>query len=927
MKKYIKSVRLPSHISPISYKLTIRPDLESFTFSGNEIIKIKVEKEANRITIHSKDIDVETVSISSKQKVVGSKERKNFKQFASKIVYDKEKETATFYFKNKIQKGQGELSIVFSGIINDSLRGFYKSKYVLDGEEKYIATTQFEATDARRAFPCFDEPEHKAIFNISLIISEKHTAISNTLPIDIREHSSGYKIVSFAPTPRMSTYLLAFIIGEFEYVESKARVLPASDLSWSGEKARGPDKSVGGETREIQVRVFTTPGKKHQAKFALEVAIKSLEFYNKYFDIPYPLPTLDLIAIPDFESAAMENWGAVTFRETAILVDEENTSLSNKQWVAIVIAHELAHQWFGNLVTMKWWTDLWLNEGFASYMETFCVDKMFPEWHMWDLYLAGRYTHALRLDSLSNSHPIEIEVNHPNEINEIFDEVSYAKGGAMIRQLSEYIGEDKFCDGLHHYLKKHSYKNTNTIDLWKAFEKVSHKPVNKIMSAWTKETGYPLITLSKKENEFYLSQERFFSSRIYAKKYRNSNGNKHLWPIPLKYETNNEILSLLITKKSVPLIGTSIGKINKEEETFARVRYDDMTLKRLGEEIKNGSLSVRDRLGIIRDLFALAEGGYIKTDTALQFVLNYKAETEYIVWAEITGGINKIYNLISDETFVDKYKAYACSLFSPLANKMGFEKTPLPSGHSPYRSGTPFTSEIQNAQGLAHGSPTPSSPLAGGEEHSKTFLRSLAISQSAFYGDKKIIAQAKKIFSARNKNPIHADLRNAIYRTIAIYGGNTEWKLFEKLYKEESLHEEKERFGYALCSFKDKTLIKKTLSFIMSDNVKTQDAPHMLTMVWQNTSGRAITWSFVKSNWKILLKKYGEGGHFLSRLLSPLGGHTNLKDLTDAKKFFTKNEAPGAERSLVQAYEKIESNAAWIADDKKLIKDWLNKNF
>lgn len=855
-----KSVRLPSHISPISYKLTIKPDLESFTFSGNEIIKINTEKEINKIILHSKDIDIETASIGSKSK----------KQFSSKIIYDEKNETVTLCFKNKI-KGKSEINLVFKGIINESLRGFYRSKYILNGEEKYLATTQFESTDARRCFPCFDEPEHKAIFEVSLIIADKHTAISNTLPVTTVEHGAGYKVVSFAPSPRMSTYLLAFIIGDFEYLEGKTK-------------------------DEVQVRVFTTKGKSHQAKFALEVAIKSLEFYNEYFDIPYPLPTLDLIAIPDFGSAAMENWGAVTFRETAILVDKENTSQSTKQWVAIVIAHELAHQWFGNLVTMKWWTDLWLNEGFASYMENFCVDKMFPNWHIWDLYIADRYAVAMRLDALSNSHPIEVKVNHPDEISEIFDMVSYAKGSAVIRMLAEYIGHDNFRNGLRHYLKKHSYKNTNTKDLWDSFEKVSKKPINKIMSAWTKETGYPLATISQNNNQFYLKQERFFSSRIESLKYKNSSKKKTLWPIPIKYESTNEtlktkeLMNLLMTKNSVPLIGTSIGKINKEEDTFMRVRYDDVTLLKLADEIKNNSLSTKDRLGIIRDLFALAEGGYIKTDVALKFTLNYKGELEYIVWAEIAGGINKIYNLIPRETFADKYKIYTQSLFSPIVTKMGFEKKE-------------------------------------GEKHSDAFLRNLAISQSILYGDIKVINKLKKLFKERENNIIDANIRSVIYKAVASTGDEKDWKLFENLYKKELLHEEKDRLGYALAAFSNKKLLDKTLSFIMSSNVRDQDKPFLLSAVWQNKEGRELTWSFIRSNWDKLLKIYGDGGHFLSGILSPLGNHTKPKDLKDAQKFFTKNKAPGAERTLEQIYEKIASNVAWIKDDKKVIKSWLEKNY
>jgi puromycin-sensitive aminopeptidase len=881
-------VQLEKHISPIHYNLTLAPDLESFTFSGKEIIKIKIDKEIKQITLHSKDIDIETVKINSKG-------GKNAEQFSTKIEYDTEKETATFYFKNKIKKGNGELSIVFSGIINEGLRGFYKSKYNLDGKEKYIATTQFEATDARRAFPCFDEPAHKAIFEVSLVIPESHTAISNTLPIEIKEHSAGYKIFSFAPTPIMSTYLLAFIVGEFEYVEGYVKTDFPSVNKFSGPRMREDEEpdhenSFTDSKSGTQVRVFTTSGKKHQAKFALEVAMKSIEFFNEYFDIPYPLPTLDLIAIPDFESAAMENWGAITFRETAILVDEEHTSVSNKQWVAIVIAHEIAHQWFGNLVTMKWWTDLWLNEGFASYMENFCIDKIFPEWHVWDLYISDRYAVAMRLDALSNSHPIEITVNHPNEINEIFDMVSYAKGSAMIRQLAEYIGHDNFRDGLRYYLKKHSYKNTDTVDLWSAFEKISKRPVNKIMSAWTKETGYPLVTISHRSDLCEIHQERFFSSRISARKYKNSKEKKNIWPIPLKYESGDEIIKLLMTKKSVPLIGKSIGKVNKEEETFARVRYDNETLAKLKSKIENCTLSTKDRLGIIRDLFALAEGGYIKTDIALEVALNYKNEREYIVWAEIAGGIARIYNIIHKETFAKKYKDYALSLFSPLAKRIGFDKK-------------------------------------DNEKYSDTFLRNLAISQASIYGDKVVINKAQKLFRDCNENKVPADIRGTVYNIIARSGGEKEWKVFKELYKRETLHEEKDRFGIALTSFTDKTLLEKTLSFIMTDDVKGQDAPHLLSMVWQNKEGRDMTWQFIKKNWKIILKKYGEGGHFLSRLLSPLGTHTSVKDLKDAKKFFTKNLAPGADRTLEQAYEKIESNVAWLKDDKKSIKSWLDKNY
>ena len=856
IKNKKKSVRLASHIYPTKYDLTLKSDLEAWVFSGSEVIDIVVDKPTNEIALHSKDLEIETAEI-----IIGKQ-----KEFAVKISYNTKAETATFTFKNKIPKGKAKLSIVFSGIISDGLRGFYRSHYTEDGVKKKIATTQFEATDARRAFPCFDEPAHKAEFHVSLIVPNSYTAISNTLPTKIAEHEAGYQIINFEKTPRMSTYLLAFIIGEFEFIEGLTK-----------------DK--------VRVRVFTTKGKKHQAKFALDVAIRSLEFYNNYFGVPYPLPILDLIALPDFESAAMENWGAVTFRETAVLVDDEHTSFANKQWVAIVIAHEIAHQWFGNLVTMHWWTDLWLNEGFASYMEHFCVDHLFPEWKVWDLYLSDRYAVALRLDALAGSHPIEVEVHHPSEINEIFDAVSYAKGSAVIRMLAVYLGKDKFKEGLQYYMKKHKYENTHTVDLWSAFEKVSKKPVKKIMQNWTGKMGYPLLTIKNNKKGFSIEQERFFSSRISKK----TNKENTLWQVPIKYESlntqtgNSERLSVLLTKKSAPLIGTSVGKVNAGESTLARVLYDEVTLHKVAEEINNGKLRSHDRLGIIRDLFALAEGGYIGATVALEFALNFRNETEYIVWAELTSGIDRVHHIIADDKATKElYHKYAKQIFSPLAQKMGFEKIK-------------------------------------GEEHSHTFLRNLALSHAAFYGDIDIKNNAIKIF--REKTILPADIRSIVYSIVARNGGTKEWETFEKMYTTATLDEERDRVGRALAQFTDKTLLARTLTFTLSKAVRTQDAPFMIGAVWQNTDGRDLTWKFVKHNYKKLLATYGEGGHFLGRLLSPLGTHTKESDAKQIKEFFKKNVAPGAERTITQSIEKILSNASWIKADLKDIKKWLTKNY
>ncbi|MCE9549320.1 M1 family metallopeptidase, partial [Candidatus Nomurabacteria bacterium] len=484
-----KSVRLSADVIPTEYDIKLHPDLENFTFEGIETITLSILKPTKSITLHSKEIEIKTADI-----------EKNF----AKISYNTKAETATFIFSKVIPVGKIKLTIVFSGILNDKMRGFYRSKYAIAGKEYHMATTQFEATDARKAFPCFDEPAQKAVFNVSLVIPKGKTAISNTLPVSVSAHEAGYEVVKFSPTPKMSTYLLAFIIGDFEYIEKKS-------------------------DRGVIVRVYTTPGKKHQAKFALDVTVKTLEFYEKYFDIPYPLNTLDMIAIPDFSSLAMENWGAITFREIVLLVDEKNTSTSSKELIVEVIAHELAHQWFGNLVTMEWWTHLWLNEGFASYIPYLVIEDLFPEWNIWERFTNDTQGIALRLDALNTTHPIEVEVHHPDEIGEIFDAVSYSKGASVIRMLADYIGEKNFRDGLRYYLKKHSYKNTETVHLWEAFSKISKKPIEKMMKNWTGRGGYPVVKAEMEKGKLKLSQERFFSSPASKKKSKD----KTTWEIPV----------------------------------------------------------------------------------------------------------------------------------------------------------------------------------------------------------------------------------------------------------------------------------------------------------------------------------------------------------------------------------------------------------
>ncbi len=869
MKKTKKSVRLESHIKPTRYQIALKPDLEAFVFEGEETISLVLDKNIKKITLHSKDIEIVSAEVMHGRELM----------FALKISYDDKAETATFVFPKVIKSGKAKLKLVFRGILNDRMHGFYRSRYEIDGKEYHMATTQFEATDARRAFPCFDEPSSKAIFEVKLIVPTHKTALSNTILTIVREHSAGYKIVEFAPTPKMSTYLVAFIVGDLEYIEKKTK-------------------------EGVLVRVFTTPGKKHQAEFALDCAVKSLSFFSKYFDIPYPLPVLDMIAIPDFASGAMENWGMITYRESALLVDTDHSSSANKQWVAMVIAHELSHQWFGNLVTMEWWTHLWLNEGFASYIEYLAVDHMFPDWDIWTEFVSSDLGSALNLDALKHTHPIEVEVHHPDEISEIFDAVSYAKGASVIRMLADYIGEKDFRDGLRFYLKKHSYKNTSTIHLWEAFEKISKKPVAKMMDVWTGKAGYPLLTVSEKDGGLDIEQTRFFASPLS----RGSTKDNTVWSIPvsLKSGPNGTVQNITIDKKHahIPRVKQGVWtKMNAGETGVFRTSYSPELRTRLAEAVARKELSVVDRLGLVRDVFDLAYAGDISAVDALEFASAYKFETNYAVWSELASGVARIDALVAQESFAPRFEEYARNLFVPMIKKVGWKKRE-------------------------------------GEKHTETLLRGLILANAGRYGDPDTVARARKMFAgitgnkssrltdlrdAIPQNRIHADLRSTVYNIVARHGGATEYKKFIDMHHSATLHEEKNRIGVALGRFTDKKLLEQTLALSFSAHVRSQDAHRFISGVISNNHGRDIGWKFIKQKWPVILKQYGSQKD-LAYFVAPLGSHLTTKVADDIEKFFKNNPAPGASRTVLQTLERVRAKALWLSRDKKKIAGWLKES-
>lgn len=846
MAKNQQKVLLPSHVKPIHYKIYLEPDLEAFVFKGEEEIEFVSDRKIVDLTLHSAEIEVTGAEI------IGGKVS------VSKISYNDRAETVTFKFKNPLPTGKSKIKISFAGILNDKMRGFYRSRYKHDGQEYHMGVTQFESTDARRAFPCFDEPSQKATFDLSLKVPSDRTVISNTLEKEVIEHEGGFKIVQFEKSPLMSSYLLAFIVGHFEHIEETT-------------------------PEGVRVRVYVTPGKKKQAKFALKTASRIMSFYHNYFGISYPLPTMDLIAIPDFANGAMENWGAVTYRETALLVDEEHTSLHSKQWVALIIAHELAHQWFGNLVTMKWWTHLWLNEGFASFMEYIAIDKLFPEWHVWTQFVYTEQAKALSLDGMSNTHPIEIPVHHPGEISEIFDAVSYSKGASVIRMIEAYIGEKDFQKGLQLYLKTHKFSNAETEDLWRALEKVSKKPVGRIMKNWTSKGGYPLVSLKRTSKGLEFSQKRYFSTKSLKK-------DSTVWSIPMSVlDDNKTVFTLLIDKRRSALNDFSKSswiKLNVNDTSFVRIKYPEKELVALMDPIKKQIISEEGRFAIVRDAFSLAESEDSSLVDALEILKAFENEESYIVWSEIILHLLELKSLLSGTALEDKFKDFAGNIVKNIADKSGWSKKK-------------------------------------NESHEQTLLRSSAKFAHGTFGDKDTLDHAKKLFSFYEKGGrLPSDFRGAVFSLVAENGGAKEFKKFEKIYMNSELEEEKDRALRALCSFKDHQLLLKTLELSFSSKVRAQDAFKAVYIMSTNPFGIDIAWDYVKGHWGEIKEKFA-GGHLFSRFISPFSKFKSKEKADEVEEFFKKNKAEGIGRTVAQTVEKIRANDSLILREYENLANFL----
>ncbi|PGH30025.1 aminopeptidase 2 [[Emmonsia] crescens] len=860
---------LPTNVKPLHYDLTLEPDFEKFTYKGTVVIDLDTVEDTNSISLNSTDIDIHTSAVSANGVEVASN---------PSVSMNKEKQTATISFDKIIPAGEkAQLKLTFTGTLNDNMAGFYRCSYKgANGEKKYIASSQMEPTDARRAFPCFDEPALKAEFTVTLIADKNLTCLSNMDVVSETEVQSEItggtrKAVKFNKSPLMSTYLVAFIVGELKYIETNAFRVP--------------------------IRVYATPDQDiEHGRFSLDLAAKTLEFYEKAFDSAFPLPKMDMVAVPDFSAGAMENWGLITYRIVDVLYDEKTAGAATKQRIAETVQHELAHQWFGNLVTMDFWDGLWLNEGFATWMSWYSCNVFYPEWKVWESYVIDNLQLALSLDSLRSSHPVEVPVKRADEINQIFDAISYSKGSSVLRMISKYMGEEQFIQGVRNYIKKHAYKNTETADLWAALSEASGgKPIESVMDIWTKNVGFPVVAVSENPGKGSISvkQNRFLRTGDVKPE-----EDKTIFPVMLGLKTRegiNETLMLTDREAEFKVPDLDFFKLNADHSGIYRTSYSPERLAKLGQAAKDGLLTVEDRAGMIADAGALAASGYQKTSGILSLLKGFDSEPQFVVWNEILTRIGSIRGawMFEDSKIKEALKGLQRSLVSAKAHELGWT----------------FSKD---------------------DGHVIQQFKALMFSAAGSSGDKEVVTAAKDMFSRfanGDRAAIHPNIQDSVFAIVLRDGGEKEYNVVLDWYHNAPTSAEKNTALRCLGSADNAELIQKTLSLCLSDEVRAQDIYMPLSALRLHANGITARWEWLKQNWEAVTKRLPpEFGMLGSVVQICTGGLSTDEQIQDVVTFFKGKDQKGFDRSLQQSLDGLHAKAGWLKRDRADVENWLKEN-
>jgi aminopeptidase N len=843
--------RLPEVAAPENYKLTFAPDLEKATFEGEETISIRVLKPTSEITLNAVDIDFHQVTIAN-----GGRIQK------AKVTPDKNKEMVVLSVEQPLSEGPATVHITYTGILNSEMRGLYIGK---DDQSRKYAASQFEATDARRAFPSFDEPDYKSTFDITAVADKGQVAISNQKIVSDTPGPGDKHTVRFATTAKLSSYLAALVVGNFEYIE--------------------------GEADGIPIRVYGTPGKKEMGKFALESAEHVLSYYDKYFNIKYPYGKLDLVGLPDFSAGAMENAGCITFREVLLQIDEKQGSVDLKKTIASVIAHEMAHQWFGDLVTMKWWDDIWLNEGFATWMSSKPLEKWKPEWN-YDLDDVSGTGGTLNTDSLANTRPIHQAADTPAQIQELFDGIAYGKAASVLRMLESYLGEETFRAGVNAYLQQHQYANATADDFWGAQAKTSKKPVDQIMPTFVKQAGVPILNVrsqcSGNSTTVELDQRRYYYDR---EKFQAAND--QIWQVPLclKSSTGAQKCELLTKKQAtITLPGCSTWVLANAGATgYYRAGYQPEAVRALAGDAES-KLSPAERIALQTDIWASVRVGREPVGDYLAFAQGLASDRNRAVLEDVLGRLNFIGQYLVTDSDRESYRIWLRHYLTPVLKDVGWDPKP-------------------------------------GESDEQRTLRSRVFNSLGYDArDPEVLAQARKIADKVLDDPASVDREMAVgaLSLAALNGDEAFYGRLMTALKNPKSPEEYYMYLFSLPQFSDPKLLQRTLDYALSPDVRSQDALGVITSVMGNPEGEKQAWDFVLSHWDAVQKA---GGPFASaQVVGATSSFCDAHMRDQVVDFYTAHKIAAAERTYRQSIERINNCVDLKSQQEPQLASWLGQH-
>jgi puromycin-sensitive aminopeptidase len=822
--------RLPRTVVPSRYDLTLEPDLDAGTFRGNVDIALAVLEPVTEIILNANELRLEGATFTAAD---------GRSVEVSKILTDDDAERATVDFAEAAEPGDWTLRIVFAGELNPRLTGFYRSTYPDgDGRTQVVGTTHFEATDARRAFPCWDEPDLKAVFATTLVVKEGLTAVSNGPEVGREVLGDGRVRIRFGDTMKMSTYLAAWVVGPLELTE------PA-------------------DARGVPVRIVHVPGKGHLTSFAAESSVHALNWFADYYGIPYPEAKLDNVAIPDFAQGAMENVGCVTYREQVLLIDPVRSTQEEQLGVAETVAHELAHMWFGDLVTMRWWNGIWLNEAFATFMSMLAVDDFRPDWEIWNTFARDR-TNAFEIDALETTRPIEYEVRSPDDASGMFDTLTYVKGGAVLRMLEQWLGAGRFRDGIRRYLRKHAYGNTETHDLWDALEEETGEPVRRVMDAWIFRPGYPAISVGLDGDTVRFSQRRFIPSK---------DDDDTTWPVPLTVRQvagdRERVDPILIETDGAELellASDAVVVANAGSASFVRVWYDDELRSRIVSRAMD-VLSPIERYSLVDDAWAAVVAGTASAGSFLDLVEGFKDETDLRVWQAILGGLGWLDRFVEGEPR-ERLRAFVRDLVRPALARLGWD--------------------------ASEDEPDLTRALRG------QLVQSLAV----LGADPETLAQCRELELEGQGDP---QLLQAAVEAVAAEGTAEDLDRYWLRYRGASTPQEEERYLFATSRFPGEAEVDRILASAMSDDVRTQDAPYLLARATTNRSQGPKVWRFIADRWDEMQGRFAS-----SNIIGLASGIRYLTDpdvVDEVDAFFRDHDIPQNHLMLQQGLERMRVNA------------------